>query len=191
MGKIHRMNNQVMDLEKYLKDKKQKQKPALGAVTVFTDASMDPDTKIAGFAYQIIATGFNSVKKYGGFNQPVRTIQEAETKAIVRALLHLFYYLGAPDNLTIYSDSLCALDVIAGESGSKEFQKLQSWVHSEIKKRKLKTLSLKHVPAHTGIQDVGKILINEWCDKYAKKGMKHKLNQFKRQNKKDNGKGKN
>lgn len=175
------MNNQVKDLEKYLKDKKHKQEPALGSVTIFTDASMDPDTGIAGFAYQIIASGFDSVKKYGGFNQPVRTIQEAETKAIVRALLHLFYNLGAPDNLTIFSDSICALDVIAGESGTKEFQKLQSWVHSEIKKRKLKTLSLKHVPAHTGIQDVGKILINDWCDKHAKHGMKYKLKQFKKQ----------
>lgn len=177
-----RINNQVRSLEQMLKDRKHRQAPKLGAVSIFTDASHDPETGAGGWAYQIIAPGYKPVKRFGGFKDPLHSIHEGELKAIALAIKYLFYDLGAPDSLTIYSDSVAALDMVDNSGNHHTYREMHKWVRSEIKKRKLKTLSLRHVSAHTDAK-VGKMQINAWCDKHAKHGKDMRVLQLQKEQK--------
>lgn len=174
--------SQVDKLRKLTSDKKHKPGPPMGHVSIFTDASMHRGYRVGGYAYQITAKGFATIKKWGGFREQLHSIHEGELKAIALAIHHLFYKVGAPDGLTIYSDSVSALDMVADENQHEAYRELHQWVREEIKKRGMRTLSLKHVPAHSHA-DLRQSKINHWCDKFAKKGMKQRLKSWKKGNK--------
>lgn len=144
--------------------------PNLKSVTIFTDASYDSRRKIGGYAYQIIGE-FPPVKAYGGFKKEMHSIHQCELGAICKALYRLFYELGIPKGITIYSDSLSAIEMLNEEGGHELYDDIAQWARNEIQKRDIRTLSLRHVPAHTGLTD-GKYKANEWCDRFAKKAMK-------------------
>lgn len=145
-------------------------------ITINTDASWHPESKVCGFAFYIVCDKFK-ITQHGPLRDRMPTITDAEIAAIANAIHCLTNHKDLPtcDWLIINTDCKPAISRIRegktplGKRSHHMWQKL-------ITKLGSKNNKLRHVKAHTG-KDDGRSKANEWCDKHAKQGMRQAYGQ--------------
>lgn len=157
-------------------------------VSIFTDASVDNARNIGGFAFYIGCVA-GKIQKAGKLKNVGKIPDSlvAELYAIGNALHTLKHSKFTPiTNVIIYSDSLISVQLLNGDrNGLKDKDKRDIvdeiyFLMMEICLREGKSIryvdtmfSFKHIKAHSGKKDKMS-LINQWCDKNARKYMKTK-----------------
>lgn len=145
-------------------------------ITINTDASFCPHTKVSSYAFYIVCNKFK-IKKAGLLRGEVRNPVTAESMAIGNALAALLKHkdLGQIYHIVINTDCTHAINNIECSGGLyKQVRKLRDRV---IKQHKPIKLVFKHVKAHNGAPDA-RSWVNEWCDTEAKKVMRKQRNKI-------------
>lgn len=135
--------------------------------TINTDASFSQHMKVGGCAYWITTT---DKMIFGGFYMEGSDINDCEGEAILKAILKLEeIYRGTKlERLWINSDSKLIINMLNGDfKVNRKYAKCISEI-MESSRRLTKTLSPKHVKAHTGY-NTKRHHVNRWCDDKAKK----------------------
>jgi ribonuclease HI len=153
-------------------------------VSIFTDASVNPDLKKAGYAFYI-GCKVGRLQKAGRLKVETSESNVAEIHCIANAIYTLLHSKFQPiTKVFIYSDSVACLNAITGESRSfksKEVRAVQEEIqflmmeiclkHGKSIRSVKSFFQLTHVKAHTKKTD--KLSqINAWCDENAKKYMR-------------------
>ena len=136
-------------------------------ITINTDASFCPNTKIWGYAYWIKSDNF-LYKGWWAFKNTVKNSTDAEIKAISNALFIIWIQWHNFDYIIINRDSIQA----NWKALKTEKHRLKDKLNEQFwfKKRKIE---FRHVKAHTEITDA-RTYVNDWCDKKAKSEMRAK-----------------
>lgn len=141
-------------------------------ITINTDASLCPDTKIGGYAFWIKSDKF-TIKESGSFNQVCENSTDAEIKCIINAIVRLtsncrninYDYI-----LVINTDSLGAISWIKNKNKSLGIT-AEFYLDELKKKTRCKDVSLRHVKGHSNKKD-SRSWVNRWCDEMAGQEMK-------------------
>lgn len=140
-------------------------------ITINTDASFCPHTKVGGFAFYIVCNQFK-IQKAGEFKTLPKNSTEAEVMCIGNAIATLMVQ-ELPENINyiiINTDSLNGIHNIT-MGGGKIYGKVRKLKNKIKRVSKANRLEFRHVKAHSGAQDA-RSWVNEWCDTEAKKYMR-------------------
>lgn len=160
-------------------------------VSVFTDASVQPTTRKAGFAFYIgCKTG--KLMKAGKLKTATSDALIAELHCIANALhtLKLSQFTGIT-KVWLFSDSAMSVDILSGtarEFSDKkkrvvvreiEFLMIEICMKNGFSLRDVHAFfTIKHIKAHTGKGDRYS-RINAWCDRNAKEYTKSRPTRLK------------
>lgn len=141
-------------------------------LTINTDASYHPEHKVGGYAFYIICDLFK-IQKGGMFKVHPKNAMEAEMMCMANAVHIVLHQKELPefDLVIINSDCLFAFQRIGKKSNSPIGKKIALLLRDLRKRTNFKKYELRHVKAHSGVQDK-RSFVNEWCDKEAKKWMR-------------------
>lgn len=146
--------------------------------TVTTDASFSTRIKAGTYAFQIKSNN-GCVQRFGPLKGEIDCNVEAELKAIGNALASLSSIgtLQAQDLIIVNTDCYAAIKAIknqANDRGSKRLKKHARAIFKYLVKVPSVKHELRHVKAHTAVQDK-RSHVNRWCDKKAGEEMKKLL----------------
>lgn len=150
-------------------------------ITINTDASYCPETKVAGWATYIVSDFFKL--KNSGTIDNVDNSYLAEAYALEHGLSILLsnpIEYGKFVGLYINTDCKSLIDQLAKESGNSTAI-LNDRIQSIIRKYSITDLDIRHVKAHTTIKKARNV-VNNWCDEEAKKQMRIRRGEVKKQN---------
>ena len=139
-------------------------------VTILTDASHCPDSKVGGYGYWIISDR-GHIKGGAEFKSVVKNINHAESMAVVNAL-YCSVQSGIAKNgdiILVQSDSTTALDILKYRKNKEEYGDIiREWRRLT---RKMDKVIYRHVKGHSGVQDA-RSYANRYCDKIARRAMR-------------------
>jgi ribonuclease HI len=146
----------------------------VNCITINTDASFHEFEKgryAAGFAFWIKSDQF-TIKKGGIFKTDPTSPTDAEIMCIGNAIAHLLKKDPLPKSkcLIVNTDSMNGMRRIKDPKHEIDKQ-VQHLLIKLIRKTGSKLNEIRHVRAHTGIND-SRSIVNEWCDSEAKKFMR-------------------
>jgi len=155
-------------------------------ITVNTDASFNSEYKIGGYAFYIVCDLFK-IQKSGYFKVNPKSPMEAEMMCMANALYTLAAQKELPSTnwIIINSDCLFAFEKIKLKSQNN----LGKTVAQLLRKVRIATsyrdvikpkFEFRHVKAHNGSPDA-RSYVNEWCDREAKKWMRLRLKEVKKE----------
>lgn len=148
-------------------------------ITINTDASFDPATKSAGFAFYVVCDQFK-IHQGGNFlRQAPNNAHEAEMMCIGNAIYKVLNYENLPQkciNLVLNTDCTEAIRHI-----TQDVTPLAQSIHQLWKQlnQRLNTSkhSMRHVKGHTRKRG-GRSGANNWCDITAKQYMRAQRQQY-------------
>ena len=140
-------------------------------ITINTDASFCPLTKVGGYAFYIVCNQFK-IQKAGEFKTLPKSSIEAETMCIGNAIATLLSQElpNQVNYIIINTDCLNAIHSIT-MGGGKVYGKVRKLKNKIKRVSKANKLEFRHVKAHNGTPDA-RSWVNDWCDKEAKKYMR-------------------
>jgi ribonuclease HI len=146
------------------------EKNNLGGITISTDASFCPRTKVGGWASYVVCNHFK-FKISGKLKGFLLSPQEAEIKAIGNVLHYILSSPHIPEFSYIYVNTDCKNGAKAIENPSTPLE----WaVNKSLQLLATRTncpkVEFRYVAAHTS-STTPRSYVNEWCDKQAKKHM--------------------
>lgn len=148
----------------------------VNCITINTDASFHHGEKVGGYAFYIICDLFK-IQKAGMFKKHPSSSIEAEMMCIANALHTLLTQKELPKTkwIVINSDCLYAFEKI-GLKKKHYIGKKIAFILRDLRRKasngvELPKYQFRHVKAHSGIKD-SRSIVNEWCDKEAKKWMR-------------------
>lgn len=148
------------------------------SMTINTDASFDPRTKMAGWAYWI--KSHDQLFKASGLIHGTNNSSTAELTAIAKAIRVVGDFVEAEwgsdfpkENVTLYINTDSTWSIAALEGRFKR-SKHQKFVEDTLKNLPGFTLVPRHVKAHSHT-DTARHWVNDWCDRQAKKQLKAAL----------------
>ncbi|MEX0597119.1 MAG: RNase H family protein [Candidatus Paceibacterota bacterium] len=139
-------------------------------ITINTDASFCPLTKVGGFAFYIICNDFK-IQKAGEFRTKPKNPTEAEAMCIGNAIATLLAQdLPKEVNyIIINTDCLHAISLIKSYDGV--YKKVRKFKNRLFRVVRPQRIEFRHVKAHNGTPDA-RSWVNDWCDKEAKRYMR-------------------
>lgn len=145
----------------------------INCITVNTDASYSHKKNAAGYAFYIKCDLFK-IQKGGMFKTMPDNPMDAEMKCIANALHTLSSQKELPKCrlIVINSDCLNCFGLIKKKSANSTGRKIYNILRELRKKTGMPKFDFRHVKAHSGVKDA-RSYVNEWCDKEAKKWMRH------------------
>lgn len=140
--------------------------------TINTDASFDPATGTAAWAFWIRSKD-HLIKDSGLFPRKVDNSSVAELLALEKALRRVDREVFTRRTVKLYinTDSKWVIDALQGKvKNSKQLMLIKAVLHSTQGYE----LELRHVKAHTHT-NTARHWVNDWCDKQAKKILRTEL----------------
>lgn len=149
-------------------------------ITVNTDASFCPHTKVGGFAFWIVCD-LGRIKVSGALKE-AKNSQDSELKCLANAIYTLKkspFNNGKINKIYINSDCKFMFEKI-GQGSQNEIGKYIAKTLQQIfsknqiigKTKQGKRYELRHVKAHTGDLSENRNFVNDWCDNEAKNEMR-------------------
>lgn len=143
----------------------------LNNITINTDASFCPNSKVAGFAFYIKSDLF-LIKKAGVLKSTVINSEDAEMMCLANALYYLF---NETDNIRanriiINIDCVGVIRKVKKGNNDALTIKTRDFMNALMNRTKAKIV-FKHVLAHKTIINP-RTWVNDWCDKTAKSYMR-------------------
>lgn len=167
-------------------------------VTIFADASVDPKTKVAGWACWIKANGAESIIRGAPLKKPVVDSTEAELSALANAVAVAAAVGVLSGHVLLQSDSADALSCILwGVKGAiqspardgysfqrrrraprKEYHAAIAAIDNARRKTGI-TIAVRHVRGHQ--EGDGRQWVNRKCDEVAKRFMRERRAEIRQQ----------
>lgn len=141
-------------------------------ITLFTDASFCPTTRLASYAAWAKADG-QVLRKSGMLKDLPENSTEAEIKAIINGLYFVLVEMRPPEGSWIIAQTDCktAMDLFLGKVRSvPAWNGFTSVILPKLHQAKVKT-DFRHVKAHKG-NSSPKNAVNTWCDQEARRLMR-------------------
>lgn len=137
-------------------------------VTIMTDASHCPDSKVGGYGYWIVSER-GRLKGGAEFKSTVKTVNHAEAMAIVNGMYCALMagLVQDGDAILVQTDSMTAISVLSGDIGGYD-KILAEW--KRLTNGVLRIV-FRHVKAHSGVRDA-RSHANRYCDEVARKSMR-------------------
>lgn len=137
-------------------------------ITLFTDASWCPNTRVAGWAAWAKCNG-GTMRQSGAMKSLVESSELAEVMAAANGLHQVVRHFGPTPGTTVLVQLDCLGAMRALESGEKWPQVVHEWerlrIGSELR------LKYRHVKAHQGGK-TPRSWVNGWADREAKAHMR-------------------
>lgn len=158
----------IVDSSKLPEFKEAKRK-VVNCITINTDASFSNTHKVGGYAFVIVCDIFR-IQKGGQFKKIKPACpEEAEIMCIGNAISTLLSQTELPTSNHLVLNSDCKWGMAKIRNKTTPLSKQVHGLWQELIRRTGATHhSLRHVKAHSGIGDK-RSMVNEWCDKEAKK----------------------
>lgn len=143
-------------------------------ITINTDASWCPQTKVGGYCFWI-SSPWGRFKKHGKLRLKPHNSTAAELMCIVNSLYYVYKHkdLKNCSKIIINTDSTWGINYLKKE----ESKKAKSWNYpkkrfKEIRKKIGAEIEFRDIKAHTNDLTQARLWVNDYCDKYAKIGRK-------------------